>query len=134
MPRFPIALGALAVCVLASCSADSRVSTGPLALYRGEPNGDDALVEGLLTLEDGCLYVTSRNPTGPRKALLVFSEKGTSWDESKQAVVRKGGRSLVVGTNVAVGGSEAANLDVFEWAVRAAVSCDTSIGWVAGED
>ena len=121
----------------AACADDDAPDrTGPLALYRGEPNGDNSLTNGLLELESGCLYVTDTAGVVRVRRLIVFAEQVTSWDPERQAVVRKGAKPLLVGTTVTVGGSEASRgaLESFHWKVRPAATCDSTRMFVAGDD
>jgi hypothetical protein len=64
-------------------AADTAAATdwGPLAVVAGPPNTEEALVEGTLAIEDGC--VTVREPG----ALLVWPAEATTWDDEAGLVV-----------------------------------------------
>ena len=120
----------------AACADDGASDrTGPLALYPGEPNGDNALFVGPLSLEDGCLYLGGTVAGEPARWLVVFPARGTSWDSERQAVVRKGSKALVVGTTVSVGGSEGTPAaESRKWTIPPADSCESRRIWLAGDD
>lgn len=63
--------------------------------------GDDALIEGTLVRDGGCLYVDNE-PLGMRFPLLW--PFGTSWDDDAQEVVTSDGNRIPVGSQLSAGG------------------------------
>lgn len=63
--------------------ADTAAATdwGPLAVVAGPPNTEEALVEGTLAVEDGCVTVRESG------ALLVWPAEATMWDDEAGVVV-----------------------------------------------
>lgn len=125
---------------------------GPLTLYRGEWNGDDADWHGTLVREGSCLYVDMEMQSRVSRVLLALSNRGTRWDEGAQAVraggvrlgigdfgVRFGGTSFHVGDEVSIGGSSIdsatypRSIRDRDWAVPPDASCDLTHVWFAGE-
>jgi len=110
--------------------------TGPLAIYGGEWNGDDALLVGILAHQGPCLYIVdpvgySPAPTG-RPLLLAFGV-GTGWD-AKSETVSYAGRELRVGEVVEVSGSAVRKDAVStQWLVPPAPECESDVIWFVGE-
>lgn len=108
--------------------------TGPLALYRGEPSGDEALLSGSLVLESECLYIQTVGGGAVQRYLVVFSDRGTRWDAGQQTVRRTGANALRVGARVSLGGGEMFGGGGIAWAVPPKDGCDQRFIWVAGDD
>ena len=120
------------VAILSGCMDEAGQDTGPLVLYPGEWNGDDAALQGRLVLEASCLYIDDESdPTRPpRRYLPAFSDDGASWDPTEQ-VVKFPGRTLKVGSVVRVGGSEAGRFSGFS--VPPSPECRADGGfWLVG--
>lgn len=77
------------------------VVDGPVLSVTG-PRGDSeaAMIQGLLALEDGCLYVRNEE-WGPSALLWPF---GTTWDAETQEVVGLDGSRATVGERLVTGG------------------------------
>ena len=106
--------------------------TGPLAIYGGEWNGDDALLVGTLALQGRCLYIVDPAGSSPapaaRPMLLAFAI-GTGWD-GKSETVRYADRELRVGEVVQVGGSAVRMSAVStQWLVPPAPECESELIW-----
>ncbi|MBI5947659.1 MAG: hypothetical protein HY875_05950 [Chloroflexi bacterium] len=126
--------GLLLALIVAGCGGDDSqdtLPTGPLAIYAGEWNGDDALAEGILVLEGKCLYLESSTAGTLTRFLVAFAADGTSWSEAERAVTIPGA-TYRVGTLVGLGGSEAITGRTMEWVVPPAESCDQTHIWGAG--
>lgn len=122
----PMLLAGMAAC------GDPSVSPGaPLVLYDGEPNRDDALLEGILIVEPGCLYIEVGLPTYPSSTrfLIAFPRSETGWSAANQEL-RFAGGSYRNGEPIAVGGGGA--FPEYDWSVPPDPSCDTSNMWMAG--
>ena len=63
--------------------ADGPVVTSPRDFFTG--GGNDALINGELVIEDGCVFLSS----GGSRSAVVFPA-GTKWSESEQAVIVDG--------------------------------------------
>jgi hypothetical protein len=131
--------------VVVACGDRVDSGTGPLVLYPGERNGDDADLNGILVRVGDCLYVEE----GGTRFLLAFPSHETSWREKDQGVrlggwalrfggwagVHFGGETLRVGEWVDLGGSGRSRADPpwqVAWVVPPDSSCDTTNVWVAG--
>lgn len=110
--------------------------TGPLAIYAGEWNGDDALLVGTLALQGRCLYIVDPvgySPAPAGRPLLLAFGIGTAWD-AKSETVSYGGRELRVGEVVQVGGSAVRKSAVStQWLVPPAPECESDLIWFVGE-
>lgn len=123
---------AFAAVLVSACGAAEQ-GTGPLVLYPGEWNGDDALLTGRLLLdENGCIVVQpdTLRPPAPARYLLAFSVDGTSWDERRKAI-HIPGRTLRVGEEVQLGGSETGG-SFDDWTVPPADACGHLPVWLVG--
>jgi hypothetical protein len=125
------ALGVAAIAGLAAIACDDRedvrkVEIGPAALYRGEWNGDAALLEGNFVREGGCLFVDAAG--GRPRFLVAFAADGTRW--AGDALVIDGVR-FVPGEPASFGGSEA-SAETVNWLVPPDDSCAYDGIWLAG--
>jgi hypothetical protein len=131
-------IAALAV-VLASCGGGGPSDLGPVAIYPGSWNGDDASLTGTLQREGSCLYVSREGSSAMSKDtpgyferyFVAFAAEGTSWNESAQSL-RIPGKTLKVGEQIRVGGSEVAANRKIEWVRQPDPSCDVSHIWSVG--
>lgn len=110
--------------------------TGPLAIYGGGWNGDDALLVGTLALRGSCLYIVDPAGYSPAPAgepLLLAFGIGTGWD-AKRETVTYAGRELRVGEVVEVSGSAVRKDAVStQWLVPPAPECESDVIWFVGE-
>ena len=110
--------------------------TGPLAIYGGEWNGDDALLVGTLSRQGPCLYIVDPvgySPAPAGKPLLLAFGIGAGWD-AKSETVTYAGRELRVGEVVQVGGSAVRKSAVStRWLVPPAPECESDLIWFVGE-
>ncbi|MFW7413557.1 hypothetical protein [Demequina sp. SO4-18] len=93
----------LVALTLAGCAAGAPGldDDAPVATYEwNAEGGDQALLEGELTLEDGCVYVVS--PDGLR-TLPLFPADRVGWDASTRTMTY-GGADFDMGEPVAAGG------------------------------
>ena len=119
-----VALGALLAVGLSACTA-SEVPRSDVATYEpAGPGGNGALLAGRLSSDGGC--VTLLDDVGDLW-LPVFPATAT-WTEDSVAV---GGRELVMGEPVELGGGEASGIDP-GWSVPDACPDDVSLWVVAG--
>ena len=120
-------LFALAGLLLAGCGA----SEVPFATYKGEPNADDAAIEGEIAVGHGrCLYVVT--PDG-RQHLIALPAIATRWDSS-HATLTLSGVILTPGASMVFGGSGLAQpLNSLQWKTRPSNECDASLIWIAGD-
>jgi hypothetical protein len=133
-PRFSlvafVGLAAGAGAALAACAPDDDqdpdAAPGPLALYRGIPNGDDAGLEGVLVLLDGCLYVCTDLGDD---FLLALPVSDASWDPDDGAL-RADGRRYRPGDTVRFGGGESKGRPDLDWSVPPDDQCDASLMWI----
>jgi hypothetical protein len=110
--------------------------TGPLAIYGGGWNGDDALLAGTLALHGPCLYIVDPAGYSPARTgapLLLAFGRGTAWDSASETV-SYAGRELRVGEVVQVGGSAVRKDAVStQWLVPPAPECESDVIWFVGE-
>ncbi|MGE0598738.1 MAG: hypothetical protein AB7J35_02795 [Dehalococcoidia bacterium] len=107
---------------------DSGAST-PLALYRGKPNGDDALLSGRLVLDGRCLYVEASDTS---RSFVALPEVAAKWDSEAGTLVM-GDRSAKPGDQVGFGGGFPGTLEHMDWETAPDEACDTSRAFIAGE-
>ncbi|MBD5784902.1 hypothetical protein IF650_01795 [Cellulosimicrobium terreum] len=92
--------------------------------------GNDALLEGVLTVEDGCVYVADETGT---RWLPVFNDDLVGWDGT---TLRTAGGTYVDGDPVALGGGVLVEGAPAGWTppdgVHVPVSCETTDVWDAG--
>ncbi len=125
-----LALLVLVAGLFGACSDDSDSDSGsPLALYRGTPNADDALLSGKLVLDGRCLYVEATDGT---RSFVALPEVAAKWD-SKAGRLVMGDRSAKPGDQVGFGGGFPGTLNQMDWDAAPDDSCDTSRAFVAGE-
>lgn len=110
--------------------------TGPLAIYGGEWNGDDAVFVGTLARVRSCLYIVDPvgySPAPAGRPLLLAFGRGTAWDSASETV-SYAGRELRVGEVVQVGGSAVRKDAVSkQWLVPPAPECESDVIWFVGE-
>ncbi len=122
------ALLALTGVTIAACGNDGATDL-PYAVYAGEPNGDAALLQGTLALEDGCLYVTTEGG----QAYLAFAEGTASWDTAASRLTI-GDIAAVPGDVVHFGGSALSTpVEDYDWVVPPGENCITTSLWFAGD-
>jgi hypothetical protein len=106
--------------------------TGPLAIYGGEWNGDDALLVGTLALQGRCLYIVDPAGSSPAPAarpLLLAFGIGTGRDGQSETV-SYADRELRVGEVVQAGGSAGGRREVsMRWLVSPAPECERELIW-----
>jgi hypothetical protein len=118
--QLPIVLTLL----VASCGGSK--DTGPLAILPGKwDGGDDALAEGTLRLEDGCLLIDN----GRLQLLIAVHRDGVSWNEERLEL-RISGESYRVGETVEFGGGMSRPASQIEWAVPPAENCTDYETWI----
>jgi hypothetical protein len=118
----------LVAAAIAGCGDSAPAETGPLAIYRGEWNGDDALVEGTVRLAGECFVIDA----GPQTYLLGFARDGTSWDAASETAKAKG-RDWSAGSKAGVGGSGGRNATEVDWLVPPHESCLSLQTWFVNE-
>lgn len=110
--------------------------TGPLAIYGGGWNGDDAVLVGTLALRGSCLYIVDPagySPAPADKPLLLAFGIGAGWDATSRTV-SYAGRELRVGEVVEVSGSAVRKDAVStQWLVPPAPECESDVIWFVGE-
>lgn len=79
--------------------------------------GEDAMIEGVLTRDGDCLFVGDGAP-GTRFAVLW--PYGTSWDEGAQEVVAADGTRIPLGATLSAGGGYGSPL-------KCSSACSTSM-------
>ena len=91
--------------------------------------GDDALLEGRLTVEDRCVYVTDGSGT---RWLPVFSEDLVGWDGE---TLRTAGGAFVDGDAIALGGGVLVERTTGRWdppdGLHVPATCETTDVWNA---
>jgi hypothetical protein len=135
----------LAFGVIAAIAAAAAVGgptppgdAGPLILYGGEPNADDADLHGVLVREGDCLNVDWEDPRDgddvrDGRGPVAFPARKTRWDEKCQAV-RFGRHVLRVGAWVDIGGGSTLSVatDEFDWTAAPNPACDDRTVWLIG--
>ena len=120
----------------AACLQTVGGRTGPLAIYGGEWNGDDALLVGRLARDGDCLYIVDPvgySPARPGEPVLLAFGRGTAWNSASETV-SYAGRELRVGEVVEVGGSAVRRSAVStHWLVPPAPECESELIWFVGE-
>lgn len=94
-----VALSAACAIGLAGCTAASLPTSGPLAAYPSPEGGMDALLEGTLRLQNGCLVITG----DPGVWVPYFPAGSASWDGE---VLRWNERDYRDGDQISIGGGE----------------------------
>jgi hypothetical protein len=132
---FLCGLLALAIAVgVAACGSGEGPAGGTdlLPRYRGEPNGDTALLVGELIAEGDCLYLVAPGRAVRQERFLpAFPLGSASWNASTQTLVY-GTKSYRPGDIVRLGGSGPGPGVQVEWEQAPAASCDLSHIWLAG--
>ncbi len=113
------ALALLAGVVLGVAACGSAANTGPVPVLPGAwEGGDNALHEGVLVLQDGCLVIDN----GQMPLLLAVQRGGVSWNSDRQEL-RVFDHTYRVGETVTVGGGAGAPASQVEWDVPPADNC-----------
>ncbi|WP_156156119.1 hypothetical protein [Demequina maris] len=103
------ALAGVILLALAGCGAhdtgDLDAPGSPVARYDWDPadGGEAALLEGVLELHDGCVYVVGGGDAAGMTTVPVFPRALTSWDAEAQ-VLTYAGRDYAMGDEVSAGG------------------------------
>jgi hypothetical protein len=110
--------------------APAEVTVDQVAVWGpSQGAGDDALLEGRLTVDDGCVYVTDASGT---RWLPVFSEDLVGWDGE---TLRTAGGAYVDGDAVALGGGVMVEGTTGRWAppegLHVPSTCVTTDVWNA---
>lgn len=125
MKLLALLLGAV---VLSGCSGGGTDEV-TIPLYRGEPNHDDAALQGRLAVIDRCLVVLT---SGGAAVLPAFPASATQWDSGSETLTL-GGTQVRPGQRVLFGGSGAQNWRRLDWERQPRESCITSEVWIAGD-
>ncbi|WP_156165247.1 hypothetical protein [Demequina rhizosphaerae] len=102
-------LAGVILLVLAGCAAhsggDLDSPDSPVARYDWDPadGGDAALMEGVLELRDGCLYVVGTGESAGLATVPVLPRALTAWDAEAE-VLTYAGRDYAMGDAVSAGG------------------------------
>ena len=72
---------------LVGCAATPLPSSGPVAVYPAPDYGMDALLDGTVRLNDGCLVVEGGEGT---TAVPVFPSDDVTWDEDSKLLTWRG--------------------------------------------
>lgn len=90
-------MGVALAMILTGCRSldDEDPVDSPLTTYRGIPSGDDASLEGVLTLTNGCLvsistFPSAVTPTVPPAGLTFALPSSARWNESEQSISYQG--------------------------------------------
>ncbi|MDN4474797.1 hypothetical protein QQX09_02885 [Demequina sp. SYSU T00192] len=103
------ALAGVILLALAGCAThgtgDLDASDSPVARYDWDPadGGDAALMEGVLELRDGCLYIAGDGDAAGLTTVPVLPRALASWDAEAQ-VLTYAGRDYAMGDAVSAGG------------------------------
>lgn len=98
------ALVALLMFPLVACGDDDTADlVAPVAIHDGTWNYDDALIEGKLVEEDGCLVLVDAGQ-GTGRVLPAFADDRVIWDPPSH-VLTVYGKEFRPGTRVSFGGS-----------------------------
>lgn len=100
---------------------------GPAAVYRNVgTGGNDALLEGVVSIVDGCLYVDGPEEVG--RYVPYFPVTDTTWEED--ALVWNGGR-YIDGDRISLAGGERGSGGLTD--AVAPEGCDDSQAWVVAQ-
>ncbi|MBE7699858.1 hypothetical protein H9623_05975 [Oerskovia sp. Sa1BUA8] len=124
------AVGGLGAACAAPGPDDAPTPTaplGPAAVYRTVGTGGDAaLLEGVVRIVDGCLYVDGQEGTG--RYFPYFPVTDTAWEDD--TLVWDGGR-YVDGDPISLGGGEIGPGGLTD--AVAPAGCDDSQGWIVAQ-
>lgn len=111
-------------------AVEARADAVRLALL--EPGGDTDLarLEGVLSVDDRCLYVIGNDKTKNR-TLPAFALAGVRWDAGTRTL-RVGEKVFAQGQRIVLGGGEPANPTALTWVQRPDPACDASDLFVVG--
>lgn len=103
----------IVVIVSVLLSACAGAVHGPVIEGKWRSGGTDALIEGILQFENGCLYVG--HPDDPHERYPVVWPRGTSWHEGEAAVRLQGGALAYPADTISGGGGfhDASSLDPY---------------------
>lgn len=151
-PRRTLAVAAALSLALLACGSDEDASdgdggSGPLAVVKGPPSGDDALIEGELRIDGECVTLIEDG----REWLIAWPSEGTVWDTETETIRYDDGETgdgepeiveMNDGDTVRFGGGgrdEIESGDDYEepvasinWLQDPAEDCATSAIWFAG--
>lgn len=104
-------LAASVVLVCAACAppldgpTDIAAADSPVATYDWSPHdpSNDALMEGILELRDGCLHIVGTGDTEGFTTVPVLSRQLAAWDKASQTLTYYG-VDFKMGDAVAAGG------------------------------
>lgn len=109
----------------ASATANPAPQTVALARVRGSEEGDGALFQGTLSVENGCAYLTG----GDTRMLLVAANDGIV---ATQNGVRDGSISFAWGDSIEVGGSSTSTTTLAPlWTQKPPSACTAERSWLA---
>lgn len=147
--RLPVLVLAVVLGAVASCgdsqnsSSDDDADWGPLAVARGDASGSEALIEGILRLDDQCVTIESNGG----RVLVVWPSNSTQWDsdantitysatdDESEVILRDGDTMSVGGGGWAAGESEGDPADwagSTEWVNEPADECLTEVRFFLG--
>lgn len=105
-----LVMGVALAVILAGCSSldDEDPVDSPLTTYRGNPSGDNAALEGVLTLTNGCLVILSIipsaiTPTVPSPGVAFALPTSARWSDTAQSL-SYGGVTVKLGELAQLGG------------------------------
>lgn len=101
-----------------------------LALLRPSADTDMAALEGVLTVDGPCLYITGPGGLGSR-TMPAFSLSNVRWDGATQSLVI-GSRRIASGHRVRLTGGSPPTLDGLDWVQQPPPSCDKSDLFMTG--
>lgn len=107
-------------------AAVEAAESSPIALYPRGIGGQQALLTGGLTLENGCLYVVESNG---RRWVPVFRFPGSHWDGRARSVATRSG-TFAVGATVRLGGGELRPAGDAPWVKRPPSTCELTRLWL----
>ncbi len=95
--HYVVAIIVVTAILAAACG---NPDTGPIGILPGKwDGGDDALYEGILRLEDGCLLIDN----GRWPLLLALHRDGVSWNDERMEM-SVAGKTDRVGETISIGG------------------------------
>jgi len=125
VPKYVILMSLGALAVASSCQSDGAAS--PLALYPGNAEGHEALLQGTLERVGRCFYISGK---GGERWLAAFPSPGTTWDSAAQSV-QVAGKTCRVGAAAGFTGGEIRNgLQSVQWVRAPDKECDGSKIWL----
>ena len=114
-----------ALCGFAFTACGGSAPDVVVPMYRGEPNGDDAALVGMLVVEEPCLLV---EVGGGEPLLIGFPADFAKWDDENRELTLSG-ETFSVGERMQFGGSaRPTNQATADWATKPSSDCDA--GWI----